>query len=54
MMTETHTSTPNKGLSIGSKAPRIDTRDIYDNEINLDNLLEKYRGIMIEFWRGNW
>ena len=50
MMTEI----PNKGLTIGSKAPIIDTKDIYDGDINLDNLLEKYRGVMIEFWRGNW
>ena len=54
MMTETHISTPNKGLTIGSKAPIIDTKDIFDNEINLNNLLEKYRGVMLGFWRGNW
>jgi len=54
MMTETHISTPNKGLTIGTKAPIIKTKDIYDNDINLDNLLEKNRGVMIEFWRGNW
>jgi len=54
MMTETHISTPNKGLTIGSKAPIIETKDIFDKEINLNDLLEKYNGVMIEFWRGSW
>ena len=54
MMTETHISTPNKGLTIGSKAPIIDMKDVFDNDIKLDDLLEKYDGVMIEFWRGNW
>ena len=55
MMTENiHTSTPNKGLTIGSKAPIIDTKDVFENEINLNKLLEKNRGVMIEFWRGSW
>lgn len=55
MMTETqHISTPNKGLTIGSKAPIIETKDIFDNDIKLADLLEKHNGVMIEFWRGTW
>jgi hypothetical protein len=54
MMTEAHISTPNKGLTIGSKAPIIETKDVFDNDIKLADLLEKYNGVMIEFWRGTW
>ncbi len=55
MMTETqHISTPNKGLTIGSKAPIIETKDVFDNDIKLADLLEKHNGVMIEFWRGTW
>ena len=32
----------------------IETRDIYNNHINLANLLQKYNGILIEFFRGAW
>lgn len=46
--------TENIGLTIGSKAPIIDTKDVFDNEINLNTLLEKNRGVMIDFWRGSW
>ena len=42
------------GLSVGSKAPMIDTQDIYGNSINLDSILEKYDGVLIDFFRGNW
>jgi len=54
MMTEAHISTPNKGLTIGSKAPIIETKDVFDIDIKLANLLEKHNGVMIEFWRGTW
>jgi hypothetical protein len=42
------------GLSVGSKAPIIDTQDIYGDQINLNNLLEEYEGVLIDFFRGNW
>jgi hypothetical protein len=42
------------GLSVGSKAPMIDTQDIYGNSINLNKLLEEYDGVLIDFFRGNW
>ena len=42
------------GLSVGSKAPMIDTQDIYGNLINLNKLLEEYNGVLIDFFRGNW
>jgi len=43
-----------KGLNIHTKAPLINTVDIYDKPINLNNLLKKYDGVLIDFFRGNW
>lgn len=43
-----------KGVLIRSKAPQIDTTDIYDNPIKLDKLLETFNGVLIDFFRGNW
>ena len=43
-----------KGIQIHSKAPQIDTTDIYDNPIKLDELLESFNGVLIDFFRGNW
>lgn len=43
-----------KGLQLNTKAPMIDTVDIYDNSINFADLLKVYEGILIDFFRGNW
>ena len=43
-----------KGLNIHTKAPIIDTVDIEGISINLNNLLKKYDGVMLDFFRGNW
>jgi hypothetical protein len=50
-MTVSHSE---KGLSIGVKAPMIDTVDIHGNKINLTNVLQEYRGLLIDFFRGAW
>jgi len=42
------------GLPAGSIAPIFDTKDIYGKEMNLENLLEKFDGVLIDFFRGNW
>ncbi len=42
------------GLSAGSIAPIFDTKDIYGKEMNLENLLGEYDGVLIDFFRGNW
>ncbi len=42
------------GLQINTKAPLIDTVDIYGNPINLKDLLLSYNGVLIDFFRGNW
>ncbi len=43
-----------KGLNLNTKAPLIDTIDIYENPINLNDLLKTYDGVLIDFFRGNW
>ena len=42
------------GLPMNSTAPIFDTKDVYGNKMNLESLLEKYNGVMIDFFRGNW
>ncbi len=42
------------GLTEGLIAPTFDTKDIYGKEMNLENLLKEYDGVMIDFFRGNW
>ena len=43
-----------KGLPIHSKAPLINTVDIYDKSINLNDLLKNFNGVLLDFFRGNW
>ncbi len=53
-MTEEHISNPKKGLSLGTKAPSIDIKDINDNEINLLNIYKTFNGVLLDFFRGAW
>lgn len=43
-----------KGIQINTIAPMINTVDIYENPINLKDLLQIYNGVLIDFFRGNW
>ena len=43
-----------KGLQIGSKAPPIDTVDIYGKKIVMIEILQSHRGLLIDFFRGAW
>jgi peroxiredoxin len=43
-----------KGLAIGMKAPNFETKDVDNNDINLSEMLKKFDGVMIDFFRGNW
>jgi len=52
-MTENNTSNQ-KGLNIGDMAPSFETVDIDKNEVNLTNLLKNNKGVLIDFFRGNW
>lgn len=54
IMTELHISTPNKGLVLGTKAPLIDTEDIDGDSLNLTELLKKYKGVLLDLFRGSW
>ena len=53
-MTEQHISTPNKGLPLGTKAPMIDADDIDGERVNLNELLEKHDGVLLDLFRGSW
>jgi peroxiredoxin len=53
-MTEEDASSSKKGLSIGSSAPIIETKDVYNNEITLEVLLQRFKGVFIDFFRGAW
>lgn len=43
-----------EGLPINSRAPEITTFDVTGNEISLKILLKDYRGVLLDFFRGNW
>jgi len=43
-----------EGLPINSRAPEITTFDVNGNELSLKKLLKDYRGVLIDFFRGNW
>ena len=47
-------SNSEKGLKTGSKAPMIDSVDIHGEKINLTGILQEYRGLLIDFFRGAW
>ena len=53
-MTEQHISTPNKGLPLGAKAPMIDAEDIDGDNVNLNKLLKKHKGVLLDLFRGSW
>ncbi len=42
------------GLSIGTKASNFETVNIESNEISLGDLLSKHRGVLLDFFRGQW
>lgn len=54
IMTIEHTSNEEKGLPVGSKAPKIKTVDVFENDFDLTALTQKYRGIVLDFSRGAW
>ena len=53
-MTEEHISNPIYGLPLGVKAPIINTTDIFDNNINLIEILQNHDGVVLDFFRGAW
>lgn len=54
IMTDEHISNSKKGIPLGVTAPAVEIKDIYNNNINLSNLLQKYNGVLIDFFRGAW
>ncbi len=53
-MSEEHISIPELGLPIGTIAPVINTKDVFENTVNLTELLRDNRGIIVDFFRGAW
>jgi len=43
-----------KGLSVGEKAPQFSITDVNGSKIDLSEILQKYRGLLIDFFRGIW
>ncbi len=41
-------------LPLDTNAPMIDTVDVFNNEINLTEILKENRGVIIDFHRGAW
>ena len=53
-MTEEHISNPKFGLQLGTKAPIINSMDVFDQNINTEEILQNHRGVLIDFFRGAW
>ncbi|MBY8991182.1 MAG: hypothetical protein KGD58_10555 [Candidatus Lokiarchaeota archaeon] len=53
MTTERHLDSE-KGLLIGTKAPFINTSDVFEKKIDFSLLFKEYRGIFLDFSRGAW
>lgn len=53
-MTEEQNSNSEFGLQLGTKAPIININDIFDNKINLTEILQNYHGVVLDFFRGAW
>lgn len=43
-----------KGLTIGTEAPLVETNDIYGNAVNFKEILREKDFILIDFFRGAW
>lgn len=41
-------------LSLGSKAPKIDAKDTEANKIRMNEIFNKKKGLLIDFFRGAW
>ena len=53
-MTKNEETIRPRGLSLHTKAPQIRTIDIYNNLVDLDELLRNHNGVLIDFFRGTW
>jgi hypothetical protein len=54
-MSTEHTYPDDKGsLPLGSRAPKINGKDTEGNKIRLDKILNEYKGLLIDFFRGAW
>ncbi|MHA1987027.1 MAG: hypothetical protein ACW98D_10345 [Promethearchaeota archaeon] len=53
-MSDGETSNSEERLLLGTDAPTIDTIDVFNNKINLTEILRENNGVLIDFHRGAW
>ena len=53
-MSDKETPKSEERLPLGTDAPIIDTIDVFNNEINLTEILKENNGVIIDFHRGAW
>ncbi len=53
-MSDGETSNSEERLLLDTDAPLIDTVDVFNNEINLTEILKENNGVIIDFHRAAW
>ncbi len=53
-MSDGETSNSEERLLLNTDAPLIDTVDVFNNEINLTEILKEKNGVIIDFHRAAW
>ncbi len=53
-MSDKEPSNSDERLPLDTNAPMIDTVDVFNNEINLTEILKENRGVIIDFHRAAW
>ena len=53
-MSDGETSNSEERLPLDTDAPIIDTIDVFNNKINLTEILKENNGAIIDFHRGAW
>ena len=53
-MSDKETPKSEERLPLEADAPLIETIDVFNNEINLTEILKEKNGVIIDFHRGAW
>ena len=53
-MSDGETSNSEERLPLDTKAPMVNTDDVFKNEINLTEILKDNHGVIIDFHRAAW
>ncbi len=54
MMSNKNNYAGDKGLSVGEKVPQFSITDGDGNKIDLSEILQNNKGLLIDFFRGVW